>query len=34
MDDHGASKDNTCTWGLKGLQRDKEGHKYVINHVQ
>ena len=27
------SKYNISPWGLKSLQRDKEGHKYVINHV-
>ena len=32
-DDIGTSKYNTSPWGLKSLQRDKEGHKYVIKHV-
>ena len=32
-DDLGPSKDNISPWGLKSLQRDREGHKYVINHV-
>ena len=27
------SKYNINLWGLKSLQRDREGHKYVINHV-
>ena len=32
-DDPRTSKDNTSIWGIKSLERDKEGHKYVINHV-
>ena len=31
--DPGTSKDNIRLWGLKSPQRDREGHKYVINHV-
>ena len=32
-DDLGNSKDNISPWGIKNLQRYREGHKYVINHV-
>ena len=32
-DDLGTSKYNISSWGPKSLQRDREGHKYVIYHV-
>ena len=32
-DDVGTSKYNISPWGIKSLQRDREGHKYVIKHV-
>ena len=32
-DEIGTSKYNTSPWGIKSLQRDREGHKYVINNV-
>ena len=33
MDELGTTKDNMSPWGLKSLQRDREGHQHVINHV-
>ena len=32
-DELGTSKYNISPWGLKSMQRDKEGKMYVINHV-
>ena len=32
-DDLGTSKDNISPWGVKSLQRDREGHQHGINRV-
>ena len=32
-DDFGTSEDNISPWGIKRLERDREGHKYVIYNV-
>ena len=32
-DDLGTSKYNIIPWGPKSLERDREGHKCVINHA-